>query len=366
MKASVGSAEVIEKTSSVERNVRSGPDVAGRPERGRFEVYSTCCSSKDADPATYLDRIVNVARWSEQAGCRGLLVYADNGIVDPWLVSQAIIQHTETISPLIAVQPAYMHPYSVAKMVTTLAFLHGRQVCLNMIAGGFRNDLLALDDATPHDERYDRLTEYTRVIRCLLEDSAPLNFDGKYYRANNLKLTPELPEELRPEILMSGSSDAGLAAALKTGSTAIKYPEPSAADGTGLRPPGLSTGIRVGIIARDDPEEAWRVAEQRFPEDRKGRMTQALAMKVSDSHWHRKLSRQEERPAGEASPYWMRPFHTYKTFCPYLVGSHEAVAAEISAYAELGHRTIILDIPPSEEELEEIRTVFALVSKSNP
>src|SRR5207253_10279167 len=57
---------------------------------------------------------------------------------------------------------------SVAKMVTSLAFLHGRRVYLNMVAGGFTNDLAALNDHTPHDERYSRLGEYTVIIQGLL------------------------------------------------------------------------------------------------------------------------------------------------------------------------------------------------------
>jgi alkanesulfonate monooxygenase len=36
-------------------------------------------------------------------------------------------------------------------MVTSFAYLYGRRVFLNMVAGGFRNDLLALADETPHD-----------------------------------------------------------------------------------------------------------------------------------------------------------------------------------------------------------------------
>ena len=55
-----------------------------------------------------------------------MLVYTDNGIVDPWLVSQTVIASTTRLAPLVAVQPVYMHPYSVAKMVSTLAYLHGR------------------------------------------------------------------------------------------------------------------------------------------------------------------------------------------------------------------------------------------------
>ena len=57
-----------------------------------------------------------------------------------------------------------MHPYSVAKMVTSLAYMHGRAVDLNMLAGGFKNDLLALGDETPHDDRYERTVEYARIV----------------------------------------------------------------------------------------------------------------------------------------------------------------------------------------------------------
>ena len=322
------------------------------------QVFSTCPMSKGASPSKYLQEVINVARWSEAAGCHGILVYADNGIVDPWLVAQSVIQNTETIRPLIAVQPVYMHPYTVAKMITSIAFMHGRQVCLNMIAGGFRNDLLALDDQTPHDERYDRLVEYTTIFRDLLQCRDPVTFEGDYYKVHNLKLQPEIPKDLIPEILISGSSDAGLNAAQAIGATAIQYPKPPGSDTSDTQDQSLKTGIRVGIIARSNSAEAWRIAEERFPQDRMGEITHCLAMKTSDSQWHKQLSQQEERPAGEDNPYWMRPFHTYKTFCPYLVGSYEEVAQEISAYREMGHSSFILDIPPSEEELEHIGTVF--------
>lgn len=85
-------------------------------------------------------------------------------------------------------------------------------------------------------------------------------------------------------------------------------------------------------------------------------------MKTSDSHWHKQLSKQKERPAGEESPYWMRPFHTYKTFCPYLVGSYEQIASEVSGYIAMGHRTFVLDIPSCEQELGHINTVLGQVS----
>src|SRR5215467_14005275 len=102
-------------------------------------VFSTCPQSSDHASTEYAARVADVARWSETNGCEGILVYTDNRIVDPWLVAQIIIQHTSRLCPLVAVQPIYMHPYSVAKMVASLAFLHRRRVYLNMVAGGFSN-----------------------------------------------------------------------------------------------------------------------------------------------------------------------------------------------------------------------------------
>jgi alkanesulfonate monooxygenase len=320
-----------------------------------IEVFSTCPQSKDVDQREYLRRVERVARWSDEAGYKGILVYTDNGIVDPWLTSQVILQSTESLCPLIAIQPIYMHPYTAAKMVSTYAYLHGRRIYLNMLAGGFKNDLAALNDQTPHDERYDRTVEYTQIMKRLLSEPDGITFDGRYYTVTNLKLTPQLPAELFPGILISGSSDAGRAAAKAIGATAVKYPKPPGEDVEGE---GVDSGVRVGIIAREDATDAWRVALERFPEDRRGQITHALAMKVSDSEWHKQLSELGERPVDQENPYWLGPFKNYNTFCPYLVGSYDAVAAELRRYMGQGYGTFILDIPPSDEEIAHTAVAF--------
>ena len=56
--------------------------------------------------------------------------------------------------------------------------------------------------------------------------------------------------------------------------------------------------------------------------------------------------------------YWMWPFQNYQTFCPYLVGSYEEVADEVSRYMRNGFKSFILDIPPSQEELTHTQAVF--------
>jgi alkanesulfonate monooxygenase len=326
-------------------------------DRANLEIFSTTPQSKDFPRETYLRNVIDVARWSEEAGHTAILVYTDNSIVDAWLVAHIILQNTARLAPLVAVQPVYMHPYAVAKMVASFAHLYGRRIFLNMVAGGFKNDLLALNDTTPHDERYTRLIEYTTIIKLLLSSAAPVSFEGKFYKIEGLKMTPPLAPELFPGILMSGSSDAGFAAARAVGATAVQYPKPAKEFEGGTRAEG-KTGVRVGIIAREKRADAWEVANQRFPGDRKGQLAHQLAMKVSDSVWHQQLSQMIKEVGEVQGVYWMWPFQNYQTFCPYLVGSYEDVADEVSRYMRSGFKSFILDIPPSREELTHTQAVF--------
>ena len=328
-----------------------------------LEVFSTCPQSSMVPQSCYVENVIAVARWSEQCGCRGILVYTDNSLVDPWLVSAIIIQNTQQLCPLVAIQPAYMHPYTAAKMVSSLAHLYGRRIYLNMVAGGFTTDLAALNDSTPHDKRYARLIEYTTIIKSLLGSHDPLTFEGEFYTVRNLKMTPPVPAAVLPGIFVSGSSEAGLAAARAMGATAVKYPKPAHEYQSDDSMEGLESGVRVGIITRDSEDEAWAVAHERFPEDRNGKIIHKLAMKVSDSSWHKQLSELAVESKEGRTPYWLVPFENYKTFCPYLVGSYDTVSKELAMYVAAGYRTFILDIPANREELSHIGYVFNLAAK---
>jgi alkanesulfonate monooxygenase len=333
------------------------------PELSQIEIFSTSPQSKDIPRGTYVQQVIDVARWSEEAGCTAILVYTDNSLVDPWLVAHIILQNTWKLCPLIAIQPIYMHPYTVAKMVTSFAHLYDRRVYLNMVAGGFRNDLLALNDTTPHDDRYARLVEYTTIIKLLLASPEPVTYEGRFYRVDKLRMTPPLPTELLPGILMSGSSDAGLTAAKAVDAVAVQYPKPANDCEPAARLNGVRAGVRVGIISRETNDEAWTIAYERFPADRKGQILHQLAMKVSDSHWHKQICAMAKNGDFVQNVYWTWPFENYKTFCPYLVGSYQSVSEELSHYMQLGYRCFILDIPPNRDELLHVQAVFQMAVK---
>jgi len=314
-------------------------------------LYATAPPFVAGDPRDYAEHVASVARWSEEAGCEGILVYTDNSLLDPWLCAQLVIQATRRLVPLVAVQPMYMHPYAVAKLIATLSELYERRIDLNMVAGGFKTDLAALCDDTPHDRRYDRLVEYTTIVKRLAL-GGPVTFAGDFHRVTNLALTPRLPSHLVPRILVSGSSEAGLAASQALGALPVQYPAPASENAVHAH----RFGIRVGIVARESEEEAWEVALARFPEDRAGQLKHQLAMKVSDSSWHQQLSGlAKEHVAAHRDTYWMVPFTNYKTFCPYLVGTYATVGAELARHFREGCEAMILDVPIGGEELEHVK-----------
>src|SRR5215469_13900169 len=90
-----------------------------------IKLFSTCPPSSQYR-GDYLRKVEEVADWCDDAGIEGILVYTDNSLVDPWLVSQVILSRTSHLAPLVAIQPVYMHPYTAAKMVTTFSYLYDR------------------------------------------------------------------------------------------------------------------------------------------------------------------------------------------------------------------------------------------------
>ena len=71
----------------------------------RIRIFATSPQSKDVNSSEYRQRIIDVAQWSEEFGCTGILVYTDNGIVDPWQVAQVIVENTDSLSPLVEFNP---------------------------------------------------------------------------------------------------------------------------------------------------------------------------------------------------------------------------------------------------------------------
>jgi alkanesulfonate monooxygenase len=314
-------------------------------------------SPRTIDVGQYWTDILDVAAYSERSGFTGVLLFTGNDVyVEPWVVAQHLLARHATLTMLVAVNPVYMHPFAVAKIVMSLSRLYERKLYLNLVIGTAVNYLESLGDQLSHDERYERLAECGTVVTQLLAARRPISFQGRFYQITNAQLLPGLSAALQPELLLAGQSPAALACGHRLGAIGMQMLAPTLDEG--LRP-GVR-GVHFGVVTRPDDADAWRVARELFPESPEGQEILDLSMANTDSSWKRRLRGLADRPIAAGSPYWLSPFRHFQADCPYVVGSHACVAGVVARLIQRGIDTFILDIPPQEEEFRQVAQALAL------
>jgi alkanesulfonate monooxygenase len=310
--------------------------------------------SYNRDPSRYVDELVRVAQFGERNGFEGILLFAGNDVfVEPWSMAQHVLAHTEQSSPLIAVNPIYMHPFTAAKIVSSFAQLYRRKVFLNMITGTASSDLWGLGDDQSHASRYSRLGEFIFLVRQLLTSSRPINFKGKFYIANDLLLRPRLPAALVPEFLIAGQSDEAHRVAAEMECLMMQMLPPDLEEG--IRSPG----VNFGIFTREKRDQARRAAKLRFPDTPENRELLKYTMQNTDSVWKRRLSEAGQDAELHENGYWLVPFLNLQADCPYLVGSYAEIGAKLRCFASKSVSTIILDVVADEQELRHVCKALA-------
>ncbi len=318
-------------------------------------VYSTCLSSIGYHQQSHLPKLLEMAGWAEDAGYRGALIYSDSSSIDAWMAAQAAIANTATFVPLVAVQPIDMTPFACARVISSLAHLYGRRVDVNFVSGGFGRDLAVQGDDLPHDARYARLTEYVTIINMLLAGDV-VTYAGQYYNLRRARLTVPVPAALLPTAYVSGSSAASVQAGESLGIGQLSFPLlPDDFVSSPAPRNKFGRGISIGIIARDDSSEAWRIARKRFPADPEGAERMKLLLSASVSSWQPQLASVPIADEPEAEAYWLVPFRYHHTFCPYLVGSYDEVAQAMTKYLAGGARAFVLDVPQEPDDLHHAR-----------
>lgn len=323
-----------------------------------FNVLATSPAPHPAegDP---LQQFTEFAQRAERYQIDGLLIFYNHRYLDPWAVTATILQSTKTITPLVAVQPYALAPFTAAKLIWSLTTLHHRRIDLNLITGAAKDELDQIGEQLGHDERFGRATEYMTVLRALLSSDEPLVHDGRFYRYRGLCMYSRLDPEVRPRVFVAGSSAAGQRMAAAVADVAITHPEPvEQFAGTFLNPArkDLGIGIRIGLIARPTEEEAWSAARTLFPEERIARLRTAMRTR-SESDWVRRLAHLATEEGVYDKVYWTGTFQ--KGGMPALVGTYREVADYLERYLALGVRTVILGGVDAEEDFQHVAVVLA-------
>ena len=322
-----------------------------------FALYTQGPSAADAEPLT---KALAAARIADRYGYAGMLLFYSHQSLDPWMLASALIHGTDRLVPLIALQPYSMPPMTVAKMLRTVAHLHGRRIDINLIAGASPAELAEVGDTTPHDARYARATEYIQVIKALTASEEPFSLAGEHYRFDRLSINAALAPDLGPRIFVAGSSTAGREAAAAIADVAVTHPGPVTAfarDFAATVPAGVESGIRIGVLARPTAAEAWGEARARYPIDRESLIRTRLKQQAP-SAWSRQLAGLAAEAETYDDVYWTGAFATGRSSYPLLVGDYDEVAAYLAGYLDAGVRAVLVAGVASEEDYAHAGQVF--------
>lgn len=351
-----------------------------------------------------IDYLIQVAQTAERSGFEFALIPTGGACLDAWVVGSAVMSHTRTLRPLVAVRPGLVAPVLAARMAAALDVLSGGRAMINVVTGSSVQDLEELGDplAHDHDERYVRAGEYMEVMRQAWTHSdglaasefaehgadtggarvAQAPFQGRYYRFNRPVSSPQTVQKPHPPFYLGGSSPIAKRAAVEYADTYLMWGEPHDWIAEQIREieairaayreesgidRQLRYGLRAQVLIRDTEEEAWAAAWESISKvspEGASKAQEAFAQTDATNQRRqnelRELSKNERFVVGPN--LWTGLSLVRSGGAILIVGTGEQVADRLIEYAELGVSTFILSGYPHLEEAEnfgrEVLPVF--------
>jgi alkanesulfonate monooxygenase len=300
-------------------------------------------------------------------GYDGALIATLPGGTDPWTLAAGLAMHTERMKFIVAQYAGVIAPLWLAQMAASVDQMSRGRLVINIITGaGSSAPQLGVPDS--HDVRYQLADEYWGVFRRLMSGET-VDFDGRFVKLSKAKLLLESVQKPYPELMMGGSSAAGLELAAKHADTwlSLGVPPPVFAEKVarirelaGAQGRKLRFGIRAYVIVRDTVEEAWQAAQWQYDRMDQAAVQRRLAQMVNSDTEGEKLITTKIRP-GMDMPKDARHFEIYPGLWSgialirvgtgtTLVGDPEGIVSLMREYEKAGCDVFILGNYPHIEE----------------
>lgn len=236
--------------------------------------------------------------------------------LDPWVLAQRAMGSERELRPLIAVNPLLQKPQCVAGALSALADLYQRPLAVNLIAGSFYREHLALGDERSFQEKGEALRKFYHELKSLMDPGIDLRYFVSGYGHEDFAREEDTftVKSLRPLPLEEKL--------------------------------GPRCGYLVGLCARETQEEARTAVRDLFPEDRYGKWMREMGQGNEMTPWNSFL--REMARKGVNDHYHLGPLESFWSPAPFVVGSYDDVAGVLSEYVKSGAGFFIVDFHPKD------------------
>lgn len=340
--------------------------------------------------APTLDYLIQVAQTAERAGFTFALIPTSGVCRDAWVVGSAVMAHTRTLCPLVALRPGLISPVLAARMAAALDELSGGRARINIVTGSSVQDLIELGDplAEQHDERYVRTKEFMHVLKSVWTNTEAPGvssefsgaadnqrkpvIEGKYYSIQAGTCFPKPVQKPHPPLYFGGSSKIGKETAAAYADVYLMWGEPvpwireqieemegilKALNETQGIERSLQYGLRAQVLIRDTEEEAWKAAWDIISKADPALIEKARAeFARTDATNQRRQNELREQSAKNdfvvGPNLWMGLSLLRSGGAILLVGTADQVTDRLMEYVDIGISKFILSGYPHLEEVE--------------
>lgn len=166
---------------------------------------------------------VRTAQLADQAGFEAIVAYARwksygslppahySGVaLDPFTFSAGLAQATRYSAVFATSHAQTIHPITCAKQCATIDIIAGGRFGLNIVGGWNKPELEMFGVAMrEHDERYDMLEEWLRIMQRLWTEEAEFDLAGRFFQVHRASSMPK-PVQRHIPIMNAGGSGRGM------------------------------------------------------------------------------------------------------------------------------------------------------------
>lgn len=184
-------------------NADGGLSLTKVPERWTASWPDVVRAAQIADRAG-IDFFLPIARWK---GFGGELNSRQHSY-ETFTFAAALSGVTERIALFSTVHVPMVHPVFAAKAWATVDQASNGRAGLNIVAG-WNPDEFGMFGLSKVDAPYDQAGEWIEIIARLYSETAPFDYDGKYYQLRGAATLPKPTRGARPPVLNAAFSPPG-------------------------------------------------------------------------------------------------------------------------------------------------------------